>query len=258
MKNRKYCFFINSGNIIRGVSALVLSLALSACTGSVKQAIDVSKGETKIQLTGKDFSAWRGNTGTWQIVGEAAMDPKNKKLITTKPGSGVMVSDGQTVYLFSKEEFGDVKAHIEFMVPRGSNSGVYFMGRYEIQIFDSWGVKKPRFSDCGGIYQRWDENRKPKGYEGTPPRVNASLPAGQWQSFDVIFRSPRFDKNGKRIANARFEKVVHNGTLVHENVEVTGPTRASPYEDEKATGSFVLQGDHGPVAFRNIWVAKLP
>ncbi|MGA1980637.1 MAG: DUF1080 domain-containing protein [Sedimentisphaerales bacterium] len=258
MKDRKHRFLINSSNIIAGVSALILSLILSACSGPAKQTVDVSKGQTKIQLVGKDFSAWRENTGTWQVVGEAAMDQKNKKLITTKPGSGVMVADGKTVYLFSKEEFGDLKAHIEFMVPRGSNSGVYFMGRYEIQIFDSFGVKKPRFSDCGGIYQRWDENRKPKGYEGTPPRVNVSLPAGQWQSFDVIFRVPRFDKNGKKIANARFEKVLHNGTLVHENVEVTGPTRASVYEDEKATGPLVLQGDHGPVAFRNVWVVKLP
>jgi hypothetical protein len=178
-----------------------LSLALSACTGSVKHAADVSKGEAKIQLTGKDFSAWRENTGTWQIAGEATMDPKNKKLITTKPGSGVMVSDGKTVYLFSKEESGDLKAHIEFMVPRGSNSGVYFMGRYEIQIFDSWAVKKPKFSDCSGIYQRWDENRKPKGYEGSPPRVNASLPPGQWQSFDVIFRAPRPEAKSHRRQN---------------------------------------------------------
>jgi len=260
VKNRKYCFFINSGNIIIAVSALVLSLTISACTDSVKQAANVSKGEAKIQLTGKDFSAWRENTGTWQIVGEATMNPKNKRFITTKPGNGVMVNGakGQTVYLFSKAEFGDVKAHIEFMVPRGSNSGVYFMGRYEIQILDSWGVRKPRFSDCGGIYQRWDENRKPKGYEGHPPRVNASLPPGQWQSFDVIFRAPRFDKSGKKIANARFEKVIHNGKLVHENVEVTGPTRASPYENEKTTGPLVLQGDHGPVAYRNIWLVKLP
>ncbi|MFZ0035289.1 MAG: DUF1080 domain-containing protein [Sedimentisphaerales bacterium] len=258
MKNGENHFFINSSNIIAGISALILSLALSGCTCPAKQAGDISKDETKIQLNGKDFSAWRGDTGTWQIVGQAAIDPENKKLINTRPGSGIMVADGKGVYLFSKEEAGDLKAHVEFMVPRGSNSGVYFMGRYEIQIFDSFGVKTMRYSDCGGIYQRWDENRKPQGYEGTPPKVNASLPAGQWQSFDVIFRAPRFDQSGKKIANARFEKVVHNGTLVQKNVEVTGPTRASPLEDEKPTGSLVLQGDHGPVAFRNIWIVKLP
>ncbi|MHC4808639.1 MAG: 3-keto-disaccharide hydrolase, partial [Planctomycetota bacterium] len=151
----------------------------------------------------------------------------------------------------------DVRAHIEFMVPRGSNSGVYFMGRYEIQILDSWGKKQPTFSDCGGIYQRWDDKRTPKGYEGRPPRVNASLPPGQWQTFDVIFRAPRFDKTGKKIANARFVKVIHNGILVHRNAEVTGPTRAGTYRDEKPRGPLMLQGDHGPVAYRNIWIVPL-
>jgi hypothetical protein len=143
------------------------------------------------------------------------------------------------------------------MVPRGSNSGVYFMGRYEIQILDSWGKKQPTFSDCGGIYQRWDDKRTPKGYEGRPPRVNASLPPGQWQTFDVIFRAPRFDKTGKKIANARFVKVIHNGILVHRNAEVTGPTRAGTYRDEKPRGPLMLQGDHGPVAYRNIWIVPL-
>jgi hypothetical protein len=212
-----------------------------------------------IKLIGDDFSTWREKTGDWQIVGEAVMNPENKKLLATKGGTGVIVNGatGRTVNLFSKAEFGDVKAHVEFMVPRGSNSGVYFMGRYEIQILDSWGVEKPKYSDCGGIYQRWDEKRSPKGYEGHPPRVNASLYPGQWQSLDVIFRAPRFDKSGRKIANGRFEKVIHNGIVVHEGVEVTGPTRAAAYKDEKPTGPLMLQGDHGPVAYRNIWIEAL-
>jgi len=210
-------------------------------------------------LTGGDLSAWGPRTGSWQVVGSAYMDPDNPKRLATRPGSGVIVNgpDGRTVDLLSKAKFGDVRAHIEFMVPRNSNSGVYFMGRYEVQILDSWMVKKPKFSDCGGIYQRWDENRRPKGYEGHPPRVNASLPPGQWQSYDVIFRAPRFDSEGNKIANARFEKVVHNGIVVHENVEVTGPTRASAFKDEQPAGPLMLQGDHGPVAYRNIWVLPL-
>jgi hypothetical protein len=140
------------------------------------------------------------------------------------------------------------------MVPKGSNSGVYFQGRYEIQILDSWGVKEPTYTDCGGIYERWKDD---KGYEGHAPKVNASKEPGQWQSFDMIFRAPRFDAAGKKIANAKFEKVVHNGQIVHENVEVTGPTRAAVYEDEKPLGALVLQGDHGPVAYRNMWIEPL-
>jgi hypothetical protein len=268
-KSRKYHSFVACTCVTAGTShgckviawtlVLVLSAVLCSC-GSLSQESDVRQGGAKILLTGDDFSAWRRKTGTWQIVGKAFVNPENKRLIATRPGSGVIVNgpEGDTVYLFSKAKFGDIKAHIEFMVPRKSNSGVYFMGRYEVQILDSWGVKQPKFSDCGGIYQRWDENRRPRGYEGHPPRVNASKLPGQWQSFDVIFRAPRFDRNGKKIANARFEKVVHNGVIVHENVEVTGTTRAGLYEDEKPTGPLVLQGDHGPVAYRNIWLVELP
>ena len=207
-------------------------------------------------LTGSDFSAWRGGTGQWQVVGDTFANPENDKLLSTKPGTGVIVNGptGKTSHLFSKDEFGDVAAHIEFMVSKGSNSGVYFMGRYEIQVYDSFGVEKGEYPgiECGGIYQRWDDKQEQKGYEGHSPRVNASRAPGQWQSFDIIFRSPRFDPAGQKVANARFEKVVHNGAVIHEDVELTGPTRASAYNDEKPTGPLMLQGDHGPVAYRNI------
>ena len=208
----------------------------------------------KVYLVGGDFSQWRGNTGQWEIVGDTFTNPKNEKLLSSKPGTGVIVNGptGRTRNILSKANFGDCRAHIEFMVPKGSNSGVYFMGRYEIQVFDSWGAGEPKHSDCGGIYQRWDNNRSPKGYEGHPPRVNASRAPGQWQTFDVIFRAPRFDENGRKIANAGFEKVIHNGIVVHEDVVLSGPTRASTYNDEKPTGPLMLQGDHGPVAYRNI------
>jgi sugar phosphate isomerase/epimerase len=211
-------------------------------------------GGKGVTLTGDDFSQWQDNTGQWQIVGDVFMKPDNNKLLSSKPGTGVILNGptGRTSNLLSKAEFGDVKAHIEFMVPKGSNSGVYFNGRYEIQVLDSWGVKNLKHGDCGGIYQRWDDKRKEKGYEGRPPRVNASREAGQWQTFEVIFRAPRFNRRGQKISNARFEKVVHNGTIVHADVEVTGPTRASAYNDEKPTGPLMLQGDHGPVAYRNI------
>lgn len=207
----------------------------------------------KISLVGKDLSAWRGEIGDWVIVGEVKADPAKTGQLTSRPGTGVAVNGpkGQTRNLLSKHEHGDVVAHVEFMVPAGSNSGVYFQGRYEIQILDSWGVEKAKLKhgDCGGIYQRWE---KEKGFEGHPPRINASRPPGRWQTFDVVFRAPRFDAKGKKVANARFVRVVHNGKVVHENVEVTGPTRAAAYPDERPTGPLMLQGDHGPVAYRNI------
>ncbi|MBW7990211.1 MAG: DUF1080 domain-containing protein [Planctomycetes bacterium] len=231
----------------------ILLLVLIVCLLPV---IDVGAKESgkSVVLTGRDFSQWRDSTGQWQIAGDVFMKPDNNRLLGIKAGTGVIVNGptGRTSNLFSKAEFGDVKAHIEFMVPKGSNSGVYFNGRYEIQVLDSWGVKKLKHGDCGGIYQRWDDNRETKGYEGYAPRVNASRKPGQWQTFDVIFRAPRFNSRGQKVSNARFEKVVHNGTVVHADVEVSGPTRASAYNDEKSTGPLMLQGDHGPVAYRNI------
>jgi len=215
----------------------------------------------KVSLVGKDLSAWSGDTGQWQVVGEVKMDPADNRRFVTSPGTGVVVNGptGRTCNLFSKYEHGDVEAHIEFMVPKGSNSGVYFQGRYEVQILDSWGVEHPKYGDCGGIYQRWQDGR---GFEGRAPRVNASRPPGEWQTFDCIFRAPRFDANGKKTTNATFVKVVHNGIVVHENVEVTGPTRAAAFSDEKNTGEWqtgplMLQGDHGPVAYRNIWLRSI-
>lgn len=209
----------------------------------------------KIELN--DFSAWRTPTGDWMIAGDAVLNAQNDALLAARPGKGVMINGptGHTNNILTKEEWGDVSLHIEFVVPKGSNSGVYLMGRYEIQVFDSCGVADPQHSDCGGIYQRW---RNDRGFEGRSPRVNASKAPGQWQTFDVIFRAPKFNAAGKKIANARFVEVKHNGILVHQNVEVTGPTRAATWENnEKPTGPLMLQGDHGPVAYRNIIITPL-
>lgn len=208
-------------------------------------------------LIGGDLSAWRGDTGAWMIVGNAKPAKSEPRKLATTKGTGVLVNGptGRTRNLLSKLEHGDVEAHIEFMVPKGSNSGVYFQGRYEVQVLDSWGVEKPKYSDCGGIYQRWAKGR---GFEGHSPRINASRAPGKWQTFDVIFRAPRFDAKGKKTANARFVKVVHNGVVIHENVEVTGPTRSAAYRDEQPTGPLMLQGDHGPVAYRNLTLRLLP
>lgn len=207
----------------------------------------------KTMLAGSDLEAWQAPHGQWQVVGDVCAGGEGDRFLVSTPGQGVIVNGatGRTNNIHSKLEHGDVEAHVEFLVPKGSNSGVYFQARYEVQILDSWGVEHPKYGDCGGIYQRWKDNQ---GFEGHSPRVNASRAPGQWQSFDVIFRAPRFDAAGRKTANAKFLKVLHNGIVVHENVEVTGPTRASTFEDEKPLGPLMLQGDHGPVAYRNLWL----
>ena len=203
-------------------------------------------------FNGKDLAGWRIPTGEWKVIGGVELNPENHKEFVTVPGTGVMVNNpkGKTVNLISEFEHGDVEAHIEFVVPKESNSGVYFQGRYEIQILDSWGVKEPKYGDCGGVYASCSEPKP--DFKGRPPSVNASKPPGQWQSFDVLFRAPRFDSSGKKIENARFVKVSHNGQLIQENVEVPRPTCAAHWLDEKPMGPLMLQGDHGPVAYRNI------
>ena len=130
------------------------------------------------------------------------------------------------------------------------------MGRYEMQVYDSFGIEKDEYPgiECGGIYPR---SINEKNVEGHSPRINASKPPGEWQTFDITFRAPRFDASGKKIANARVVKFLHNGKVIHENVELNGPTRGPMAEDEKPTGPIRLQGDHGPVAYRNLRVKAI-
>ncbi|WP_317046579.1 3-keto-disaccharide hydrolase [Adhaeribacter arboris] len=143
---------------------------------------------------------------------------------------------------------------LDYMMAKGSNSGIYLQGRYELQLLDSWGVKTPKAGDNGGIYERWDESKPEgqKGYEGYPPRQNASRAPGLWQHVKVAFQAPKFDGSGKKIENARMLRVELNGVTIHEDVELLGPTRGAMANDERATGPLRFQGDHGAVAFRNI------
>ncbi|MHA7944815.1 3-keto-disaccharide hydrolase [Formosa sp. 3Alg 14/1] len=209
----------------------------------------------------KSLEDFKTPTGDWFMAKDVKVDSVNHKLFTYAEGGDSFVNGatGKTVHLESKEAFGDIELHLEFLLPEGSNSGIYFQSRYEIQIFDSYGKENIDFSDCGGIYQRWDESKpkKQKGYEGITPRVNATKSLGEWQTCDIIFRAPKFDANGKKVKNAMFEKVVLNGVIIHENKEVTGATREGLAGVEVAKAPLRLQGDHGRVAFRNIRIRDL-
>jgi hypothetical protein len=213
--------------------------------------------ERWMDLSGRGLEPWLGPTGEWFVAGSAAMDRQHPKMLTTTPGRGVLVNGptGRTRNLVSKQKFGDLEARLEFLIPQRSNSGVKFEGLYEIQIYDSYGVQHPKAMDCGGIYPRAE--LEPKYHyldDGVPPRVNAARPAGEWQTLDVVFQAPRFDAAGHKIANARFVKIVLNGQVIHENVEVKTPTGHAWPETEIPTGPLLLQADHGPVAFRNVRV----
>src|SRR5437868_6465202 len=97
-------------------------------------------------LSAKGLESWATPTGEWLVAGSAVLDPQNPKLLATKPGHGILVNGpkGRTRNLLSKEKFGDIEVHLEFLIPQRSNSGVKFEGLYEIQISDSYGVAKPK------------------------------------------------------------------------------------------------------------------
>lgn len=198
------------------------------------------------------WSAWKGGPDAWLLAGGATAAAANPQHLAPLPGAGVALNgtEGRAPDLVSAAEYGDCELHVEFLLAPKSNSGVYLMGRYEVQIYDSHGVAQDAYPglECGGIYPRW---RDGANLEGHSPRVNAALPAGQWQSFDVAFRAPRFDADGRKLAAARFVKINHNGQLIHEEIELSGATRGG-LEPEVATGPLRLQGDHGPVVFRNL------
>ena len=225
-----------------------LVLLLVAALSSVAMADDKKAQEL---FNGKNLDGWNlkgDNTdrSKW-TVGTAVMDEKNNRNLAVTPaegGQGELVNAaGGGVDIYSEAEFGDCSVTLEMMVPKGSNSGIYLMGNYEIQVLDSYGKEKIGPGDIGAIYG------------AAVARVNAARPPGEWQTFEIDFQAPRFE-NGKKVANARFHRVVLNGKVIQEDVEVTTVTGGNLGRGETPTGPLLFQGDHGPVAYRNIRVTK--
>ena len=204
-------------------------------------------------FNGKDLSNWQikakkdKGTNKW-TVGEPRLAADPRLLDVTSP-EGAMVNlatkHGDSWDIYSKETFGSCRIELEVFVAKGSNSGIYVMGEYEVQVFDSFGKTKPGPGDMGAIYG------------ANPPPVNASKKPGEWQRFVIEFQAPVFDATGKKTANARFLRVELNGQVLHENLEMKGPTPSGVSGKESPAGPLMLQGDHGPVAFRNITITPL-
>jgi type 1 glutamine amidotransferase len=186
----------------------------------------------RLLFDGKSLAGWKhrggGKPAGWKLV-DGAME--------VVAGTGDLVTEA---------ELASGLYHVEFMTPsmpeetgqgRG-NSGVYLLGRYEVQVLDSWGLELG-MGDCGSIYGK------------RIATINASRRPERWQSYDIEFTAPRFDASGKKLANARVT-VWHNGIEIHSDFEVDGPTAAGE-EREVASGPLLLQ-DHGnPVRYRNVW-----
>ena len=189
---------------------------------------------------GKDLSRWAGEDGQpakWKVA------------------DGYLEVAPHTGFIHTRQPFGDCQLHVEFAEPlppvgedqgRG-NSGVFLMGLYEIQVLDSYESKTYADGQASAVYGQF------------PPQVNASRPPGQWQTYDIIFHGPRFDPDGRLRRPVRMT-VLHNGVLVQDNVELSGPTAhhdRPPYKPGPEKLPLTLQ-DHGnPVRFRNIWIREL-
>jgi hypothetical protein len=243
--------------MFRTACAAIIATALIAAPSFAQEAQQAAAGAPV--LTGKDLSAWKlknEKANLWKIAGDATMNSaKPKELqISGEPSNttgGVFVNDlkdGQHGSdLYTQREFGDCEVHVELMVPKGSNSGVYLMGRYEVQVLDSFGKKNPGMGDLGAIYSAAVPNAA--NYQPRPP--------GEWQSLDITFRAPRFDAAGKKTANAKFVSIKLNGKEIQKDVEVQKPTGGQLKNEEAPTGPLLFQGDHGAVAFRNLRVKEL-
>lgn len=199
----------------------------------------------------------------WHSVQAVKLDPANPRKLVTEPGTGVWTnaSKGAAHDLYTQREYGDVAVEIEFLIPQRSNSGIKLMGLYEVQITDSFGKSKMTGSECGGIYPRAELLPKYRHLdEGIAPKSNACGKPGEWQKLEIAFRAARHEgegKNRKKIANAKFERVVLNGTVIHENLEVASPTGHNWTKVEPAKGPLMLQLDHGPVAVRKFMARDL-
>ena len=160
--------------------------------------------------------------------------------------------------IYTTEKFGDVELYLEFLVSDRTNSGVYLQGLYEVQIWDSYGRDQKNIADiCGTIYN-FEKMVNNQHVGAVAPRVRAERPTGQWQSYHIWFQAPRFDADGKKIANAKFLRVMQNDIVIHENVEREAPTQAAMMElPEAPLNPLMLQGDHGPIAYRNIYIRPL-
>lgn len=188
-----------------------------------------------ILFNGKDLSAFSGASG-WKIT-DGVMQASGKESISTK------------------QNFGSCQLHLEWAAPekvvssgqgRG-NSGVFLMGKYEVQILDSYNNDTYYDGQCGSIYKQH------------PPLVNACKKPGQWQTYDIIFSAPTFAADGK-VTRPAAMTVLHNGVLIQNNFQLLGATawhKPPEYEPHPEKAPIQLQNHGNPVRFRNIWIREL-
>lgn len=264
---------------MKKVNLLVITLLISTAAYAQKAVpeatelyVDLEKvtpgagteapSDAVVLFDGNSLSSWQ----TVQMgLGASMVDMKDqipllKSGITTSEApwlaeSGSIVVNPGTGAIETKQAFGDVQLHIEWMAPKAegrsgqgySNSGVFFMGMYEVQILNSY--ENPTYNN----------GQASSVYKQHIPLVNASKPVGEWQEYDIIFMAPKFSEKGTLVSPAKIT-VFHNGVLVQNNVELLGPTCyiGTPYYVAHEPELPLVLQDHGdPIQFRNIWIREL-
>jgi hypothetical protein len=264
------------------LSRCLVAVALSAGVLPAHPAVAQQPSDSWRPLfNGKDLSGWTFRNPSakkvWLVCSDVKLDPgDSSRLLPIGAGgtaSAVLLcgGDGRGSNILTKENFYDYELHVEFTVPKGSNSGVYSRGLFEIQIFDSFGVAKPAFHDCGALYER------------ALPRQNLAKAPGEWQSYDIIMKGKKLTLiwNGQMVYRdmdvrygetdrAAFDRL--NQENPHKSPELRvkleerdgryvgffgeGGTRAG-LDGPDRPGPILLQGDHGPVAFRHIRIKPI-
>jgi hypothetical protein len=207
-------------------------------TCSTPDAPGKAPSDAIVLFDGKDLSKWKGADGKdarWVVEGGAAR----------VNGTGNITT---------RQEFADFQLHVEWAAPKPpkgdsqgrGNSGVFLFGRYEIQVLDSY--KNPTYADGGAA----------SVYGQYPPLVNACLPPGEWQAYDIVFVAPRF-KDGK-LETPGTVTMFHNGVLVHNRLAILGSTEHKlfkGYTPHGLKGPITLQDHNDPVRYRNIWIREI-
>jgi 3-keto-disaccharide hydrolase len=261
------CLFTRKSGLTGSILAVGITAAVLSLSSDSKSILNwkvhdknrplpsvVSPGESSSQerpgqppsdaivlFSGKDISQWHS---------------KDDKPTSWKVENGYLEVGAKGGDLYTRQSFGDCQLHVEWATPsprkgedqEPGNSGVYLMGLYELQVLDSYQNKTYADGQAAAVYGQF------------PPLVNASRPPGQWQTYEIIFHGPRFTGEGKLLRPALMT-VLHNGVLVQDNVELTGPTdhmRRPPYQAHQEKLPLMLQDHDQPVRFRNVWIRELP
>ncbi len=228
-----------------------------------KAVFNGGEGRPSAELAGGWLTGTDGRGAKFKLVKVFRQSPT---LFAKAPAGAVVLFDGSDCDAFAgghfdelgrkllasgsrtkRADFQDYSLHVEFLLPfkplgRGqdrANSGVYMQDRYEVQVLDSFGLKGES-NECGGIYSK------------TRPDVNMCLPPLVWQTYDIDFTAAKYDGEGKKTQNAVIT-VKQNGVLIHDRVEIAGPTGGGKKEDPTG-GAIQLQGHGNPVFYRNVWI----